>query len=108
MKNEKMDKMMKKVRVNMKLAKMKTVKFAKEMKEKADVAWDAANKAMDDYRKEMAERLKKDKDGDRPECKCEHCQCCDCHKEEVKEEKVEGVVEEIKEVEPEFENKDKE
>ena len=107
MKNEKMDKMMRKARVNLKLAKLKAKDLAKaagdkieETGKKLDAAWNAANKAYHEYNEEQ-EKIE--------EKKC-NCSCCHCHDKDGDEvqESVEPEFEVVMEPENEEQPKDEE
>jgi hypothetical protein len=94
-KNDKMEKLMRKARVNLRVAKLRAVDFAKDVAHKVDQKLDEASKALAEQKEKMAAK-------EQHECKCKHCKC---HEQKEVEEAVEP---EFVEVKVEEENQDEE
>lgn len=76
-KNDKMEKLMRKARVNLRVAKLRAIDFAKNVANKVDQKLDEASKLLAEQKEKMAAKEQ--------ECKCKHCKCHE-HQEENKDE----------------------
>lgn len=98
-KNEKMEKLMRKARVNLRVAKLRAVDFAKDVANKVDQKLDEASKALAEQKEKMMAK-------EQHECKCKHCKC---HEQDADGDRVEEEVEpEFVEMKVEEENQDEE
>jgi hypothetical protein len=98
-KNDKMEKLMRKARVNLRVAKLRAVDFAKDVAHKVDQKLDEASKALAEQKEKMMAK-------EQHECKCKHCKC---HEQDADGDKVEEAVEpEFVEMKVEEENQDEE
>ena len=97
-KNDKMEKLMRKARVNLRVAKLRAVDFAKDVAHKVD-------QKLDEVSEVLAEQKEKIMAKEQHECKCKHCKC---HEHQEENEIEEAVEPEFVEVKVEEENQDEE